>query len=222
MVSACPAGATMVGVGPTWKDNAHMKAIMLIGGMGSGKSTVARMLGDLGARMIDLDRIGHEVLLDAAVARALVAEFGEHIQVDGAVSRPLLARAAFAGSESARRLSQITHPAIVRSASAMLDSALREGCPAVVIEVSAFSGPEGAFEALLERCCAIVAVAAREDLRVARAVSRGFSEDDVRARIARQPTDAQRAAWADYVLQNDGSEDDLVSEVESLWNTVFG
>ena len=110
-----------------------MKAIMLIGGMGSGKSTVARMLGDLGARIIDLDRIGHEVLLDAAVARALVAEFGEHIQVDGAVSRPLLARAAFAGSESARRLSQITHPAIVRSASAMLDSALREGCPAVVI-----------------------------------------------------------------------------------------
>ena len=91
-----------------------------------------------------------------------------------------------------------------------------------MIEVSAFSGPEGAFEALLERCCAIVAVAAREDLRVARAVSRGFSEDDVRARIARQPTDAQRAAWADYVLQNDGSEDDLVSEVESLWNTVFG
>ena len=138
MVSACPAGATMVGVGPTWKDNAHMKAIMLIGGMGSGKSTVARMLGDLGARIIDLDRIGHEVLLDAAVARALVAEFGEHIQVDGAVSRPLLARAAFASSESARRLSQITHPAIVRSASAILDSALREGCPAVVIEVSAF------------------------------------------------------------------------------------
>lgn len=199
-----------------------MKAIMLIGGMGSGKSTVARMLGNLGARIIDLDLVGHEVLADPSVVSDLAAQFGEGVLDGGSVSRPLLARAAFASSESARRLSKITHPAIVRSALGMLDDALREGCPAVVMEVSAFSGPEGAFEALLERCCAIVAVAAREDLRVARAVSRGFSEDDVHARIARQPTDAQRSVWADYVLQNDGSEDDLASEVKSLWNIVFG
>lgn len=199
-----------------------MKAIMLIGGMGSGKSTVARMLGESGARIIDLDRLGHGVLLDAAVARALADEFGEHILMDGEVSRPLLARAAFASEESARQLSRITHPAIVSLALEMLDDAAREGCPAVVVEVSAFSGPEGAFSALLERCCAIVAVSAREELRVARAVPRGFSEDDVRARIAMQPTDAQRAAWADCVLPNDGSEDDLALRVESLWNAYFG
>lgn len=199
-----------------------MKAIMLIGGMGSGKSTVARMLGDLGARIIDLDLVGHAVLADPAVVSDLVAQFGRGVLDGGSVSRPLLARAAFADGESARRLSQITHPAIVRSALGMLDDALREGCTAAVVEVSAFSGPEGAFEPLLARCCAIVAVAAREDLRVARAVKRGFSEDDVRTRIARQPTDAQRAVWADAVLRNDGSEDDLASKVESLWDAYFG
>ncbi|MGN0261720.1 MAG: dephospho-CoA kinase [Eggerthellaceae bacterium] len=199
-----------------------MKTIMLIGGMGSGKSTVARMFGDLGALVIDLDLVGHAVLDDPAVASALVARFGEDVLDGGSVSRPLLARAAFESSESAKRLSQITHPAIVRSALGMLDDALREGCPAVVLEVSAFTGPEGAFEPLLERCSAIVAVAAREDLRVARAIARGFSEDDVRNRIARQPTDAQRAVWADTVLRNDGNENDLALKVESLWDAYFG
>lgn len=199
-----------------------MRAIALIGGMGSGKSTVSRMLEARGACVIDLDRLGHEVLLDAAVASVLTAEFGGRILVDGVISRPLLAEAAFASEESASRLSRITHPAIVRSALRCFDEAQARGCRALVAEISAFSGPEGPFAPLLDRCCAIVAVAASEDLRVRRAVARGFSEGDVRARIANQPTDSQRARWADVVIDNDGSEKELAARVDSLWERFFG
>lgn len=198
-----------------------MRTIVLIGGMGSGKSTVSRMLEKRGARCIDLDGLGHCVLADPAVAQRLVDEFGEQILSEGAIDRKALAKAAFETPESANRLSAITHPAIVRLAQSRLAEAREEGCCLAVLEISAFKGMTGPFEALLDDCCGIVAVVASEEVRVARAVSRGFSEDDVRARIANQPTDEQRAVWASDLVENNGSLEDLDARVGLLWQKYF-
>ena len=90
-----------------------MKTVALIGGIGSGKSYVSGVFADLGAAVINLDAIGHEVLEQPQVKDSLVEAFGQRVLgPDGRISRPDLAAAAFAGPQGVETLNGITHPAI--------------------------------------------------------------------------------------------------------------
>lgn len=200
-----------------------MRTYVLIGGIGSGKSTVSAMLEQLGARCIDLDAVGHEVLAQPETAAALAGRFGSGVlDAQGSVDRRKLAQAAFASAEATRALNGITQPRIVAQAMKAIKQARLQGCQVAVVEISPYEGPGGVFDPLVNASRGVVAVLAPESERVRRAVRRGMDPADVRNRISRQASDAQRREWADFTLDNGGSEGYLREQVESLWSQMAG
>lgn len=192
-----------------------MKRYILIGGIGSGKSTASMLFFERGAFCIDLDTIGHRVLLQREVRDALVEAFGKNILDErGKVDRAKLASLAFASPEATAQLNAITHPAILETATTRLDRAERAGSTLAIIETSAFNGEGSPFLQLCKENGGIIAVCAPEDVRIARCVARGMDEADARLRMQRQPTDDERRAWADYVLENSGTPAELEEQIE--------
>jgi dephospho-CoA kinase len=199
-----------------------MLIIGLTGGIGSGKSTVASMLGDRGATVIDVDALGRVVIAPGGRAEAaVVAEFGDGIaDADGHIDRAALARAVFGRPDELARLTAISHPAINAEMAARLDE-LSAGSivvldMAILVESNLGRGdPAHSYSR-------VVVVEAPEALRIERAVQRGMVEADVRARISSQATDEQRRAVADAVIANDGDLDELVASVDALWSTIEG
>ncbi|MBE6465855.1 MAG: dephospho-CoA kinase [Denitrobacterium detoxificans] len=200
-----------------------MKTCILIGGIGSGKSTVSHMLLERGAKRVDLDECGHETLLDPEVISQLADTFGpEILDENGAIVRSELAARAFVTQAKTIQLNAITQPRLLKVAQAQLDRLEQEGCELAVIEISAYDGPEGTFAPLVRNSVGVIAVTSPTRVRVQRAVAKGFAEDDVRRRIARQVSDAQRALWADYVISNKGTIDQLEDQVELVWQDIAG
>ena len=197
-----------------------MRTIFVIGGIGSGKSSVVHRFAELGAATLDLDVVGHEALREGGVRAALVGAFGEGIlDAAGGIDRKALAAAAFATPEGAAALTGLTSPAILARLASWLAEQAEQGTAFAVVEVSAFDGPDGLYGGL---CDTLVAVCAPLDLRLERAFSKGFAETDVRARLAAQPSDEQRQAWADFTIENDGSRDDLQTRAEAVWAIITG
>ncbi len=189
----------------------------LIGGIGSGKSSVACMFAELGAGVINLDEIGHRALAASEVKLDLARVFGSEIfDAQGEVIRSRLAQAAFDSPEHTEQLNAITHPAIMRECRRRIDELSRLH-PLVLVEVT--SGDIS--RRSISWADIIIALSAPEDLRVARAVARGNqSEADVRLRLALQPTDEQREAAADYVIRNDGMLDHVREQVRGVWSSL--
>ena len=189
-----------------------MLRIGLTGGIGSGKSTVAALLAELGARVVDADRIAREVVEPGTPGLgAVVAEFGEGVLTpEGALDRPALAGLVFADPAARARLDAVVHP-LVRARAAELVAGAPPG--AVVVQdvpLLVETDQAGAYDLVL-------VVETDPETRVARLVDRGLTAEDARARIASQATDEQRRAVADVVLRNDGDREDLAAQVERFW-----
>lgn len=198
-----------------------MKIIVVIGGIGSGKSTVSKEFVSHGAAFIDLDEVGHDVLLRADVIHDMVAAFGSDILTeDGSVDRKALAAKAFASPEATATLNGISHPRLIAEAKDRLKAFENGGRAACVIEISPYDGPQGTFGVFTDMADATVAVVAPLELRVERAVARGFSEADVRNRIARQVSDDQRRLWADFVIENDSDLHTLQQRIDTVWDQI--
>ena len=195
-----------------------MTTVALIGGIGSGKSSVARMFAELGAGVINLDSIGHYVLTTPEVKLDVAHTFGAEIfDAQGEVIRSRLAQAAFDTPEHTEWLNGITHPAIMRECSRRIDE-LSKLHPLVLVEVTSGDISRKG----LPWADVIVAVSAPETLRVVRATARGDqSEVDVRSRLALQPSDEQREAVADYVIHNDGTLDKAREQVQHIWSSLM-
>lgn len=195
-------------------EGARPRVVYLIGGIGSGKSSVVRILHGLGVPVYDLDQAGHEALRLPEVKGALRAAFGAGVfGADGEVVRRALAQAAFATPEGTVELNRVTTGAILKLMDGWLSRQAQAGSRVCVVEVSAYDGPGGRFPDPDE----VLAVVAPPEARVARAVANGFDEADVRARMSRQATDDERRAWADEVVVNDGTLEDLRTAVEAWW-----
>lgn len=198
-----------------------MKKYILIGGIGSGKSTVSGLLAAHGARCLDLDRVGHEVLARPDVIEMLSMAFGEDVLDErGGIDRTALAGKAFATSTDTVKLNTITQPRLMERAAEILAEYERDGCAMAVIEISAYDGAEGTFAPLIQDADGVIAVVAPTDLRAARAKAKGFSPADVENRMSRQAKDEQRALWADYVIGNRGTIDELRTQVDDLWGVL--
>ncbi|MEV5649974.1 dephospho-CoA kinase [Nocardia sp. NPDC052254] len=190
-----------------------MLRIGLTGGMGAGKSTVARLLVDHGAVLVDSDAIAREVVEPGTEGlAALAAAFGSGILADdGSLNRPALAAVAFADEESRQTLNSITHPLVGRRtteliAAAPADAVVVQDVPLLV---------ENGLGAMMNL---VVVVMADEDLRVHRLEQfRGVSRDDALARIKAQADDEQRRSAADVLLDNNSGADDLAPQVHALW-----
>lgn len=192
-----------------------MEKIFIIGGMGAGKSTARQALVDQGLAYLDLDKIGHEIHQWQVVKDDLVEAFGpEVLDEEENVNRPVLAKIAFSSPANTRKLNRITMPRIEDAFTTKLDQLEAEGCEAVVVEYSVFKSRAMSVAYMAD---VVMAVLAPLEMRIERAVASGFDEEDVRRRIARQITDAERIEAADVVFNNDGTKDELYNEVLSWW-----
>jgi len=193
-------------------------AVGLTGGIGSGKSTVAGLLVDRGAVLIDADRIAREVVVPGGPAyQPLVDRFGPGIvAADGAIDRAALAAVAFADADSLAALNAITHPAI---ATVMAERrAAVEGTDQVVVLDVPLLTP--AHRDLLS-LDAVVVVDCPLDIAVERLVGqRGFSRGDAEARMAAQVTREERCRGADFVIDNAADRAHLEAEVERVWDAL--
>ncbi len=190
-----------------------MLRVGVTGGIGSGKSTVSRRLGELGAHVVDADAVAREVVEPGEPTLQRIRErFGEGvIRADGSLDRGSLAAIVFPDRDALDALDAITGPAIASRVAGQRAAAPRDG-------VSVYDMPLLVERGLWVHEHLTVVVEADVETRVRRLVEqRGLPEEDARHRVAAQATDAQRRAVADVVLDNSGTPDELERAVDALW-----
>ncbi|GAB19015.1 dephospho-CoA kinase [Gordonia effusa NBRC 100432] len=191
-----------------------MIRVGLTGGIGAGKSTVAKTFTERGAYLIDADKIAREVVEPGSAGlTALVEAFGDDIvSDDGSLNRPALAAKAFVDEEQRGKLNAITHPLVGARTQELLTAAPSDAIVVQDIPLLVENHTAPFFHA-------VVVVDADEEVRIHRlTTSRGLDEADARARIAAQATEAQRREVADAWLENSGSPADLAAAAAALWD----
>jgi dephospho-CoA kinase len=186
--------------------------IGLTGGIGSGKSTVSRLLAGHGAVIVDADAIAREVVAPGTPGLAAVVDaFGSGVlATDGSLDRPALAGVVFADPEARRRLDAIVHPLVRARAAEVMAATSPDAVVVNDVPLLVETGQAGTYDLVL-------VVEADPATRVARLVQRGLTAEDARARMAAQATDEQRRAVADVVLDNSGSPAELEVQVDRFW-----
>jgi dephospho-CoA kinase len=196
-----------------------MYVLAVTGGIGSGKTTAARLFGDLGATVIDLDDLAKRLIAAGGpLVDPVVAVFGpEILGPDGGVDNKALAKLAFASPEAARRLDAIVHPGVYAAVTGALDllADMPESPSVVVLDIPLLAEAPEFFDFI----DGVLLISSVEEARVARLTARGMSEADVRARMALQASDAERRAIADYVADNDGTIQSFEAELVDFWDT---
>lgn len=191
-----------------------MLLVGLTGGIGSGKSTVARLLDRRGAVVIDADQLAREAIAAGTDGFDLVvAAFGRDVvRPDGELDRPALAAQIFADPGRKAALEAIVHPRVARLFADRVEP--YRDTDRIVVYVTPLLVEVG----LAPAFDVVVVVTSSPHLRVSRVASeRGLDPEDVRRRIAAQATDAQRAEVADILLDNDGTLGELEAQVDRLW-----
>ena len=191
----------------------HVILVGLTGGIGSGKSTVSSLLALRGAVVIDADLVAREVQAPGSpVLAALADRFGERIiRADGSLDRPALAAIAFTDAEALQDLNRIVHPAIGAEINARVNAEVTTD-HVVILDVPLLT------EQPRDGLQGTIVVDVPVEVQVDRLVRfRGFDEADARARISRQATREQRLATATIVVDNTGTNEDLLSQMEALW-----
>ncbi|GIW40860.1 MAG: dephospho-CoA kinase [Candidatus Binatia bacterium] len=196
-----------------------MRTIGLTGRLGSGKSTVARILARHGAHVIDADRVGHEVYLPGTQGwREVVGAFGREILApDGTVDRKKLGELVFRDPEALARLNRIVHPLIGREIERRLRE-LRETGRRLPAVVEAAVLVEAGWTPLVDE---VWLVTTTPDLAVRRVgEQRGWSPAEVRARLEAQLPEEDRLPYARVVIPNTGSLEELEARVLREWRRV--
>ena len=193
--------------------------IALTGGIGSGKSTVARMLAERGAVIVDADAIAREIVEPGQPALVEIrAAFGDGvISADGRLDRARLAAIVFSDSEALARLNAITHPRIAERSAELLAAAPAESVVVYDMPLLVEQGDEA-----LRGWDAIVVVDCPDDLRLDRLIARGLAPEDAERRLRAQASREERLAAADVVVDNSGDLAGLDAAVDGLWRGLTG
>ena len=196
-----------------------MKTIGLTGGIGSGKSTVSQLLGELGAFVIDADKVGHEIYLPGKEAwKQVTAAYGQDILApDQTIDRKKLGALVFGSDDARKKLNSIVHPLMFTD----IDRRIKEKRTAgftkpIVVEAAILI--EANWLPLADEVWLVVT---NKNAVIDRVASqRGMSAKDTEARIASQLSDAERRKYATLVIENDGSLEDLKQKVQTAWSRV--
>jgi dephospho-CoA kinase len=188
----------------------------LSGGVGSGKSTVAAMLAERGAVVIDADAIAREVVEPGTPGyAAVVAEFGDAVVADGRLDRAALAKIVFNDDNARARLNAIVHPLVGARTAALMAATPPDAVVVYDVPLLVESGLAEGFDK-------VVIVLAPQEVRLERLAARGMPEDDARARMAKQADDDERRAVADEIVVNDGTREHLQAQVDAVWERLAG
>lgn len=192
--------------------------VALTGGIGSGKSTVARLLAARGAEVIDADQLAREAVAPGSPALTeLTRAFGPEILTpDGALDRAQVGARVFSDPEARARLEAIVHPEVRRLSAERIQDALARGVPVVIYDVPLLyeTGLEAGFPL-------VIVVDAPESVRAARVEARsGLSAAEVRARMDAQLPLAEKAQRADFVVDNGGRLDETERQVDALYQEL--
>jgi dephospho-CoA kinase len=194
-----------------------MFVVGLTGGIGTGKSEVARMLQELGAALINADQVGHEAYTPHSEPwQAVVEAFGEGIlQPDGQINRRELGGIVFSDPEKLALLNGIMHPRMARMVAERIEEYRRKGQGVLVVEAAVLF--EAGWESLVDE---VWTTESPVESVVARLKERsGLSEEEVRKRIDSQLSAEERKSRANVVVENAGELPILESAVKALWNT---
>lgn len=193
-----------------------MLSIFVTGGIGSGKSTLMEFLKEKGAGIVLADEVGHENLHNPEMKAELVKAFGKEIlDTNGEIIRSELAARAFATPEDTARMDAITQPRLYEGCLRHVVS-VGQTHEVVVLEMAILDGRDDFYK----HADIVVAVTTSPEVRVRRLMeSRGFSEEDVRNRLASQVPEENRLAIADVVFTNDGTLQEFQDQIQQWWDS---
>jgi dephospho-CoA kinase len=196
-----------------------MKRIALTGGIGSGKSTAALRLRELGATVIDADQLARDVVaVGTPGLAAVIARFGpEMLTSDGALDRAKLGRLVFTDPAALQDLNGIVHPLVRERSAAMIAAIPEDGV--LVYDVALLVESAGPDPISYDD---VLVVETPLETRIERLAGRGLSEDEARSRMAAQASDEERRAVATVVLDNAGTREELFAQVDAAWEKVGG
>lgn len=191
----------------------------LTGGIASGKSTVARMFGELGCVVIDADDIVRDLYRPGAAGhRALVDRYGDLVlRENGEIDRPKLSALALGTPDGAKQLNELIHPLVIDEEKRRM-AAADDGSDRIVVAEATLlleSGGRGRYDRVV-----VVDLDPEEQIR--RGVTRGMEAGEVRLRMARQMAREERLAQADYVISSEGSLDDTRARTEGVYRALRG
>jgi dephospho-CoA kinase len=196
-----------------------MKLVGLTGGVGSGKTTVADMMRELGAQVVDADEATHAVYEPGSPGfDAVVREFGDEYVAGGRIDRARLGELVFHDDDARRRRNSIVHPLVRDWMAQRTAEAAERGAEVVVQDVPLL------FENGLERLFStVVLVYAPEEVQVERLVSgRGITPERARAIIAAQMPIESKRGLAHHVINNSGAREDTQTQVRAIWKQLTG
>jgi len=198
---------------------ARVETIGLTGGIGTGKSTVAGLLAELGAQVIDADKIGHEVYAPGTPGFARVVEaFGTGIVgADGAIDRRALGAVVFADPAALARLNALVHPLIAEEIRRRMTAARTASSAPIVVEAAIMLEAGWRF---FDQLWVVVVERERAIARVTG--SRGMTAAEVARRIDAQMPEAERRRLADVVIDNNGTPAELRAQVDAAWRRAVG
>jgi dephospho-CoA kinase len=188
----------------------------LTGGIGAGKSEVARLLAERGAVVVDADELAREAVAPGTPGlAAVVAEFGpEVLAADGSLDRAALGEIVFSDPRRRLALEKIVHPYVGRRSSQLMAAAPADAVVVYDVPLLVENGLQDGYDV-------VVVVEADDDVRLERlAASRGMTESDARQRFTAQASREQRAGVADVIIDNGGTQARLADQVDALWRRL--
>ena len=192
-----------------------MRVIGLTGGIGCGKSLAAQYFAELGAFVVDADQLAREALERGSEGfDEVVSIFGDSVLLSGDINRSALAELIFKDSSLKLKLEGIIHPYVKKKFESAVSS-LKED------EVLVYEIPLLVETKSQDRFDLVITVESDFETRVERLRSRGMARSEIDARIASQATAQEREEVADFLIENSGSEDELLRQVENIWDSII-